>query len=76
MAERRHRERILPSSRGEEMLGDARFYLGAGETRGLARISPQLPGFVTEESMVLKEPWVQKTSTETMSSCSVIHTQE
>ncbi|CAK0822814.1 unnamed protein product, partial [Prorocentrum cordatum] len=59
MAEYRHRERILTTSRGDELLEDSHLYLGTGETRGLVCISPKLLAFVTDElhkeSLVLKE---------------------
>ncbi|CAK0881152.1 unnamed protein product [Prorocentrum cordatum] len=59
MAEYRHRERVLTTSRGDELLEDSHLYLGTGETRGLVCISPKLLTFVTDElhkeSLVLKE---------------------
>ena len=39
MAEYRHRDRILTTSRGDELLEDSHLYLGTGEARGLACIA-------------------------------------
>ncbi|CAK0874488.1 unnamed protein product, partial [Prorocentrum cordatum] len=58
MAEYWRRDRIHSTSRGDELLEDARLYPGTGEARGLICIAPSLLTFVADElhkeSMVLK----------------------
>ncbi|CAK0799764.1 unnamed protein product, partial [Prorocentrum cordatum] len=42
MCEHKHRERAIGATQGDEPLGDAHLDLVAGETRGLAMVSPSL----------------------------------